>query len=84
MTIGRLAKAAGIPAATIRFYDERLGLLRPAERSSGNYRLYRREAAERLTDGYSWSDLAAVMSLTRREREEMPNLLYAAWRAWRS
>ena len=48
MTIGQLAKATGIPAATIRFYES-LGLLRPAERSSGNYRLYRREAAERLT-----------------------------------
>ena len=34
--------------ATIRFY-EGLGLIRPARRSSGNYRLYDRSAGERLT-----------------------------------
>ena len=48
MTIGRLAKATGIPESTIRFYERR-GLLRPEGRSSGNYRVYTREAAERLT-----------------------------------
>ncbi len=48
MTIGRLAKATGIPQTTIRFC-EREGLLRPASRSAGNYRLYGRAAAERLT-----------------------------------
>ena len=48
LTIGGLAKATGIPQTTIRFY-ERKGLLRPARRSTGNYRLYGRAAAERLT-----------------------------------
>jgi MerR family Zn(II)-responsive transcriptional regulator of zntA len=48
MTIGMLARATGIAAATIRLYESQ-GLLRPAARSPGNYRLYRRDAAERLT-----------------------------------
>lgn len=48
MTIGGLAKATGIPKTTIRFY-EREGLLTPSSRSVGNYRLYSRAAAERLT-----------------------------------
>lgn len=69
MTIGQLAKATGIPQTTIRFY-ERQGLLRPARRSSGNYRLYGRAAAERLTfigaaqaAGFEIPDIKAVLDL---------------------
>lgn len=46
-TIKQLAKAAGVPATTIRYY-ERIGLLLPARRSSSNYRLYNEESLERL------------------------------------
>ncbi|WP_228892577.1 MerR family transcriptional regulator [Pseudoduganella aquatica] len=38
-TIGQLASAAEIPAATIRYY-EKIGLLSAPTRSDGNYRLY--------------------------------------------
>lgn len=69
MTIGRLAKATGISQTTIRFY-ERQGLLRPASRSSGNYRLYGREAAERLTfigaaqaAGYELPEIRAILRM---------------------
>ncbi len=69
MTIGRLAKATGIPAPTIRFYES-LGLVRPARRSSGNYRLYDRAAGERLTfigaaqaAGYELPEIKAILSL---------------------
>ena len=69
MTVGRLAKATGIPESTIRFY-EREGLLRPAERSSGNYRLYRRDAAERLTfigaaqaAGFELEEIKGILAL---------------------
>jgi len=47
LTIGELARRAGVPASTVRYY-ERLGLLRPLQRSRGNYRLYGDEDAERL------------------------------------
>lgn len=69
MTIGGLAKATGIPQTTIRFY-ERKGLLRPASRSTGNYRLYGRTAAERLTfigaaqaAGFALPEISAILSL---------------------
>jgi DNA-binding transcriptional MerR regulator len=39
VTIGHLAKLVGIPAKTIRFYEE-AGLLRPPERTESGYRLY--------------------------------------------
>ncbi|HWE36171.1 MAG TPA: heavy metal-responsive transcriptional regulator [Isosphaeraceae bacterium] len=46
-TIGQLAKAAGVPSSTVRYY-ERVGLVRPSGRSGGNYRLYDAGALERL------------------------------------
>jgi DNA-binding transcriptional MerR regulator len=46
-TIGRLARRTGVPVRTIRFWSD-LGLLTPAGRSSGGYRLYDTEAVARL------------------------------------
>ena len=72
MTIGQLAKATGIPQTTIRFY-EREGLLLPEGRSSGNYRLYSRAAAERLTfvrtaqaAGFKLPEVKAILALGNR------------------
>ncbi|MBI3839924.1 MAG: MerR family transcriptional regulator [Planctomycetia bacterium] len=47
LTIGQLAKAAGVPSSTVRYY-ERIVLLEPESRSMGNYRLYGTIAMERL------------------------------------
>ena len=47
LTIGELAKAAGVPTSTIRYY-EREGLLTPSARSPANYRLYAPGDLERL------------------------------------
>lgn len=46
-TIGELARAAGVPTTTVRYY-ERIGLLEPEARSSGNYRLYSSGSLRRL------------------------------------
>ena|SRR5215472_1642108 len=46
-TIGGLAKAAGVPTSTIRYY-ERAGLLRPSGRTLSNYRFYTNEDLCRL------------------------------------
>lgn len=46
-TISQLAKAAGIPATTVRYY-ERIRLVVPETRSSGNYRLYGDESLKKL------------------------------------
>ncbi len=47
MRIGKLAGTSGTPIETIRFY-EREGLLPPAARTEGNYRIYTPQHAERL------------------------------------
>ena len=47
LTIGELAKAAGVPTSTVRYY-ERKRLLRPSARSASNYRLYSGEDLDRL------------------------------------
>jgi MerR family mercuric resistance operon transcriptional regulator len=46
-TIGRLARAGGVPVSTVRYY-ERAGLLHPHRRSASNYRLYSDEDLHRL------------------------------------
>ena len=46
-TIGALAKASGLSRSALLYYD-RLGLLRPGQRSSANYRLYSPAEAQRL------------------------------------
>lgn len=45
--IGELARAAGVPTTTVRYY-ERAGLLPPEARSGGNYRSYTDRSLERL------------------------------------
>ena len=47
MTIGRLARHAGVGIDTIRFYERR-GLLPEPARTPAGYRLYPRQAAARL------------------------------------
>jgi DNA-binding transcriptional MerR regulator len=45
--ISDLARTTGFPASTLRYY-ERVGLLEPAGRSTGGYRVYDTAAVERL------------------------------------
>lgn len=47
LTIGKLAKEAGIGIETVRFY-ERQGLIAPPPRTESNYRIYPREEVARL------------------------------------
>ena len=47
LTIGELAKAAEVPTSTVRYY-ERAGLVQPAGRSRGNYRVYSEASLQRL------------------------------------
>ncbi|WP_353980340.1 helix-turn-helix domain-containing protein [Salinicola endophyticus] len=47
LTIGQLAEATGTKAVTIRYY-ERVGLISPATRTPGGYRLYTARERDRL------------------------------------
>lgn len=69
VTIGRLARRAGLGAETLRHY-ERLGLIRPARRSAANYRLYGPETARRLAFiqraralGFSLAEIRELLDL---------------------
>jgi DNA-binding transcriptional MerR regulator len=46
-TIGQLARRTGVPARTIRFWSD-TGVVQPAGRTAGGYRLYDGESAARL------------------------------------
>ena len=72
-TIGQLARAAGVPTSTVRYY-ERAGLLKPDARSGGNYRLYTERALGRLrfirsaqATGFSLNDVREFLSLTHSD-----------------
>ncbi len=67
-TISQLAKAAGIPTTTVRYY-ERIGLVEPEDRSAGNYRLYSEESLRKLkfiraaqAIGFSLEDVKTLLA----------------------
>ncbi|MCH7814316.1 MAG: MerR family transcriptional regulator [Planctomycetes bacterium] len=69
LTIGVVAKAAGVAATTLRYY-EREGLLSPTDRSRAGYRLYDDAAIERLefiraaqAVGFTLDDIRALLQL---------------------
>jgi MerR family transcriptional regulator, copper efflux regulator len=47
LRIGDVARLAGVSRRTVDFYT-RMGILRPAERSQGNYRLYDPDSVDRI------------------------------------
>ncbi|HQU16277.1 MAG: heavy metal-responsive transcriptional regulator [Chromatiales bacterium 21-64-14] len=70
MTIGTLAKQAGVGAGTLRYY-ERLGLLAPPQRTAAGYRVYQPAAARRLRFirraqelGFSLEEIAALLGMS--------------------
>jgi Hg(II)-responsive transcriptional regulator len=69
MKIGELGAAAGVPAATVRYYERR-GLLAPATRTRSGYRQYAAEDARRLRFikhaqqlGYSLEEIQQMLEL---------------------
>ena len=77
MTIGVLARQAGLTAETLRYY-ERLGLIAPSQRTAANYRLYGDEAERRLRFirraqvlGFSLNEIAQLLSLHAYPESDM-------------
>lgn len=69
LTIGQLAKSAGVHIQTVRYY-ERLHLLGPAARASSGYRLYGPEEERRLR----FIKNAQALGFTLQEIAELLNL----------
>ncbi|AKU95285.1 transcriptional regulator, MerR family [Labilithrix luteola] len=72
MTIGELAKAAGVRISTLRFYERR-GLLKPASRSRAGYRRFTEDDAARVRFlrraqelGFSLEELGMMLALSQR------------------
>lgn len=67
LRIGQLAAQAGVSPRTVDYYTG-LGLITPAARTEGNFRLYSPEAVDRITmirgleeHGLSLDDIAAAL-----------------------
>ena len=67
LTVTKLARRCGLSRSTLLYYES-IGLLRPAQRSVGNYRCYGEQDAERLRQicfyrdaGLKLEDVRAVL-----------------------
>ncbi len=69
LTIGKLAKQAGLGIDTVRFY-ERQGLIDPPPRTESNYRLYPRDEVARLR----FIKRAKVLGFTLNEIKDLLTL----------
>ncbi len=72
--IGRIAEAAGVPAKTIRYYEE-IGLMPKTERTESGYRVYSKDMVDRLCFikkaqhlGLSLSEIQDILDLGDRGR----------------
>lgn len=73
MTIGQVARAAGVATTTLRHY-ERQGILSPQDRNGVGYRLYDVQAVERMrfirsaqAVGFSLDDIRTLLSLENQD-----------------
>ena len=74
-TIGKLARAAGVPVSTVRYYEQR-GLLRPDARSPSSYRLYGPDGMQRLrfiraaqASGFTLGDIGMLLAIRGGSRD---------------
>ena len=72
VTIGTLAKQAGVGTGTLRYYES-LGLLAPTDRSGSGYRLYHAQEIDRLRFirrsqelGFTLAEIAVLLRLNHR------------------
>jgi len=61
LTITKLARACGLSRSAVLYYES-LGLLRPARRSAGNYRLYLEGDLARLRQVCAYRDAGLTLS----------------------
>lgn len=68
-TISQLARAAGVPTSTLRYY-ERIGLVQPTRRAENNYRLYTKDTLQIVrfirtaqTSGFTLDNIRTLLEL---------------------
>ena len=76
-SISQLAKRAGVPTTTIRFY-ERADLITPAGRTPSNYRYYDIQSLQRLhliraahAEGFSIGDIKSLLTIMDKSDSEV-------------
>lgn len=81
LTIGQVAKGAGVPTTTVRYY-ERIGLVKPNARTGANYRSYGPESLDRLrfirtaqSAGLSLDDVASLLRLADSDAQPCSDVL---------
>ncbi len=80
MQIGQLARRAGVPIDTVRYY-ERNGILPPPERQSSGYRRYGDDDVSRLRFvrrakglGFTLGEIRELLALSSRRDDDMAGL----------
>lgn len=80
ITIGQLAKAAGVNLETVRYY-ENIKLMPPPPRTEGGHRAYSREHVRRLAFirrarelGFGIEDIRALLTLSSPEQNSCPEV----------
>ncbi|MDE3196592.1 MAG: MerR family transcriptional regulator, partial [Acidobacteriota bacterium] len=78
LTVSKLASACGVSRTTILYYES-IGLLRPARRGAGKYRVFSEGEAARLRQIRAWRDaglsLADIRAIVRRPESDMGAIL---------
>lgn len=77
LTVGQVARLAGVSVRTLHHYDE-LGLLCPSQRSDGGYRLYGDEELQRLQQILFFKELAFPLEEIARLMKDPAFDLHAA------
>lgn len=86
MNIGQLARQAGVPIDTVRYY-ERQHLLPAAQRSAGGYRVFRDSDLTRLQFirrakalGFTLEEIGELLALSDQGQQDMAPIRDAAQR----
>jgi MerR family mercuric resistance operon transcriptional regulator len=81
MTIGKVAKSAGVSIDTVRYY-EREGLIPPPRRKASGYRLYTDETIRRIQFiknaqelGFSLKEIAELLALRVESRKSCSEVM---------
>ncbi|MCC3860025.1 MerR family transcriptional regulator [Pseudemcibacter aquimaris] len=77
-TIGQLVKEFGLSRSTLLFYDK-IGLLKPSERTNANYRLYSQADFDRMVKIARYRDaglsLEAIADILKSNENDFTNIL---------